>query len=79
MLSNASGVSLLPDYAKIFDNANKKNNEIIFSFYFERYETGNLWMGTYTTSRTDNLSMAVNLDGGCYFSQSEPPRLCAQQ
>ncbi|MEG0454632.1 MAG: RagB/SusD family nutrient uptake outer membrane protein, partial [Bacteroides sp.] len=58
----SSGVSLLPDYAKIFDNANKKNNEIIFSFYFERYETGNLWMGTYTTSRTDNLSMAVNLD-----------------
>lgn len=58
----SSGVSLLTDYAKIFDNANKKNNEIIFSFYFERNETGNLWMGTYTTSRTDNLSMAVNLD-----------------
>lgn len=60
-LVGGSGVSLLPDYASIFDNANKKNKEIVFSFYFERYETGNLYMGTYTTSRTDNLSMAVNL------------------
>lgn len=57
----ASGVGLLPEYAKVFDNANKKNNEIVFSFYFERYETGNLSIGTNTTSRTDNLSMAVNL------------------
>lgn len=56
-----SGVSLLPDYAKVFANDNKKNNEIIFSFYFERYETGNLSIATNTTSRTDNLSMAVNL------------------
>ncbi|MCS2538972.1 hypothetical protein NXX25_00510 [Bacteroides fragilis] len=30
-------------------------------FYFERYETGNLSIATNTTSRTDNLSMAVNL------------------
>lgn len=60
-LVGASGVSLLLDYASIFDNAKKKNNEIIFSFYFERYETGNLYMGTNTTSRTDNLTMAVNL------------------
>lgn len=29
-----SGVSLLPDYAKVFANDNKKNNEIIFSFLF---------------------------------------------
>lgn len=57
-----SGVSLLPDYASVFDNANKKNSEIIFSLYFERYETGNLSIATNTTSRTDNLSMAVNLD-----------------
>lgn len=57
----ASGVSLLSDYASIFDNANKKNKEIIFSFYFERYETGNLSIATNTTSRTDNLSMAVNI------------------
>ncbi|MEG1564330.1 MAG: RagB/SusD family nutrient uptake outer membrane protein [Bacteroides sp.] len=57
----ASGATLLPDYAKVFDNANKKNSEIIFSFYFERYETGNLSIATNTTSRTDNLSMAVNL------------------
>lgn len=56
-----SGVSLLPDYASVFDNANKKNKEIIFSFYFERNETGNLSIATNTTSRTDNLSMAVNL------------------
>ena len=45
-----SGVSLLPDYAKVFANDNKKNNEIIFSFYFERYETGNLSIATNTTS-----------------------------
>lgn len=57
----ASGVSLLPEYTSVFDNANKKNKEIIFSFYFERYETGNLSIATNTTSRTDNLSMAVNL------------------
>ena len=57
-----SGVSLLSSYASVFDNANKKNNEIIFSLYFERYETGNLSIATNTTSRTDNLSMAVNLE-----------------
>ena len=57
----ASGVSLLPEYAKVFANDNKKNAEIIFSFYMERYETGNLSIATNTTSRTDNLSMAVNL------------------
>ena len=56
-----SGVSLLPTYSSVFDNANKRNKEIIFSFYFERYETGNLSIATNTTSRTDNLSMAVNL------------------
>lgn len=56
-----SGVELLSSYASVFDNANKKNNEIIFSLYFERYETGNLLIATNTTSRTDNLSMAVNL------------------
>lgn len=56
-----SGVSLLPNYASVFDNENKRNGEIIFSFYFERYETGNLSIATNTTSRTDNLSMAVNL------------------
>lgn len=56
-----SGVGLLPSYAAVFDNANKKNNEIIFSLYFERYEIGNLLIATNTTSRTDNLSMAVNL------------------
>lgn len=58
----SSGVSLLSDYASVFDNANKRNKEIIFSLYFERYETGNLSIATNTTSRTDNLSMAVNLD-----------------
>lgn len=57
----ASGVRLLDDYRSVFDNDNKKNNEIIFSFYMERYETGNLSIASNTTSRTDNLSMAVNL------------------
>ncbi len=56
-----SGVFLLADYASIFDNENKKNKEIIFSFYFERYEIGNLSIALNTTSRTDNLSMAINL------------------
>ena len=56
-----SGVRLLDDYRSVFDNDNKKNNEIIFSFYMERYETGNLSIASNTTSRTDNLSMAVNL------------------
>lgn len=56
-----SGVDLLPVYADVFDVKKKKNNEIVFSLYFERYETGNLSIATNTTSRTDNLSMAVNL------------------
>lgn len=57
----SSGVRLLPEYADVFRNDNKKNNEIIFSFYFERYEVGNLYIASNVTSRTDNLSMAVNL------------------
>lgn len=57
----AGGVRLLDDYRSVFANDNKKNDEIIFSFYMERYETGNLSIATNTTSRTDNLSMAVNL------------------
>ena len=57
----AGGVRLLNDYRSVFANDNKKNDEIIFSFYMERYETGNLSIATNTTSRTDNLSMAVNL------------------
>lgn len=57
----ASGVHLLSDYKSVFANDNKKNAEIIFSFYMERYETGNLSIATNTTSRTDNLSMAANL------------------
>lgn len=56
-----SGVELLSEYSEIFKNDNKKNKEIIFSFYFERYETGNLYVASNLTSRTDNLSMAVNL------------------
>lgn len=56
-----SGVALVPEYARVFDNTNKKNVEVVFSFYFERYETGNLSVATNTTSRTDNLSGAVNL------------------
>ena len=55
------GVELLDDYATVFSNSNKKNKEIVFSLYFKRYETGNLSIATNTTSRTDNLSMAVNL------------------
>ena len=46
----ASGVRLLDDYRSVFDNDNKKNNEIIFSFYMERYETGNLSIASNTTS-----------------------------
>lgn len=57
-----SGVKLLPDYARVFANDNKKNAEIIFSFYLERYELGNLYVAANTTSRTDNLSMAVNIN-----------------
>lgn len=56
-----SGVGLLDEYADVFKNDNKKNKEIIFSFYFERYEAGNLSIASNVTSRTDNLSMAVNL------------------
>ena len=57
----ASGVHLLSDYKSVFANDNKKNAEIIFSFYMERYETGNLSIASNTTSRTDNLLMAANL------------------
>lgn len=57
-----SGVRLLPDYRNVFANENKKNAEIIFSLYMERYESGNLYVAANTTSRTDNLSMAVNIN-----------------
>lgn len=57
----ASGVSLLPVYADVFANGNKKNNEIIFSMYINRYETESLSIAANTTSRTDNVSSADNI------------------
>ena len=53
-----TGVSLLGNYASIFSSTNKKNSEVIFSLFFDRYETNasrQMASGT-TTSRTDNLS-----------------------
>lgn len=57
----SSGVSLLPMYADVFSNSNKKNNEIIFSMFVRRYETNNLSIAANTTSRTDNIANADNI------------------
>lgn len=56
-----SGVSLLPVYADVFANNNKKNKEIIFSMYINRYETESLSIAANSTSRTDNISSADNI------------------
>ena len=58
----SSGVSLLPTYADVFSNNNKKNSEIIFSMFIRRYETNNLRIAANTSSRTDNIANADNID-----------------
>jgi hypothetical protein len=45
----SSGVSLLPNYADIFDSEKKKNAEIIFSIFFEKDEHGNQYGDRLTT------------------------------
>lgn len=66
-----SGVFLLLDYVKVFVNDNKKNNEIIFFFYFECYEIGNFFIVINIILRIDNLLMVVNLvDVVILFNQS---------
>lgn len=57
----ASGVSLLPVYAEVFANNNKRNNEIILSMYINRYETEALSIAANATSRTDVISSADNI------------------
>lgn len=57
----ASGVRLLEDYATVFANNNKRNNEVILSLYINRYETEQLSIASNTTTRTDNVSGADNL------------------
>ncbi|MCG6190642.1 RagB/SusD family nutrient uptake outer membrane protein [Maribellus maritimus] len=55
----ASGVSLLNDFRSIFDSSNKKNNEIIFSIFFE-YQEANEHYAKRISSWGINVTSAVN-------------------
>ncbi len=55
----ASGVSLLNDFRSIFDSSNKKNNEIIFSIFFE-YQEQNEQYAKRISSWGINVTSAVN-------------------
>ena len=57
----SSGVQLLPNYKDVFSSDNKKNDEIIFSIYFNRDEQGGQY-GRSLGSRGDNVSQADNYD-----------------
>ena len=67
----ASGVTLLSDFGKIFDTNNERNSEIILSVYCERYEWSS---GIHNTAwlRYDTGGGADNVD-------ELPIRLLAQQ
>lgn len=67
----ASGVSLLSDFGKIFDTNNERNNEIILSVYCERYEWSSSIHNT-AWLRFDTGGSADNVD-------DIPMRLLAQQ
>lgn len=45
-----AGVELLDDYARVFANDNKKNNEIIFSLYAKKDEFNNIYASTLSVS-----------------------------
>ena len=47
------GVSMMDKYADIFDVANKKNSEIIFSIYLKKDEYNNMYMSTLSVSPSD--------------------------
>jgi len=56
-----SGVSLLDDYASIFSSTNKKNDEIIFSLYFDYAERYDMYAKT-LCSWNINVTGAINYD-----------------
>lgn len=56
-----SGLSLLDDFSDIFNSGNKKNDEIIFSLFFEFEEKDNLYSDR-LSSWGINVSGAVNYD-----------------
>ena len=49
------GVSMMDKYADIFDVANKKNSEIIFSIYLKKDEYNNMYMSTLSMSAAAGL------------------------
>ena len=55
----ASGVQLLPEFSTIFSSDNKKNDEIIFSLYFNRDEQDGHF-GLRLATRGDNITQADN-------------------
>ncbi|MDE7443928.1 MAG: RagB/SusD family nutrient uptake outer membrane protein, partial [Muribaculaceae bacterium] len=61
-----SGVTLMTDYADVFDVKHRKNSEIIFSLYVLKDEFNNMYMST--------LSMAATagLIGGCANAEDIP-------
>ncbi len=61
-----SGVSMMENYAEVFDVSHRKNSEIIFSLYVLKDEFNNMYMST--------LSMAATagLIGGCANADEIP-------
>lgn len=55
----SSGVLLLPEFRDVFSSDNKKNDEIIFSIYFNRDEQDGQY-GTRLATRGDNITQADN-------------------
>lgn len=55
----SSGVSLLPTFSDVFSSDNKKNNEVIFSIYFNRDEQDGQY-GQRLATRGDNITQADN-------------------
>ncbi|PHN05924.1 RagB/SusD family nutrient uptake outer membrane protein [Flavilitoribacter nigricans] len=55
----ASGVTLLPEFSSIFSSDNKKNDEVIFSLYFNRDEQDGHY-GLRLATRGDNITQADN-------------------
>lgn len=58
-VESITSLPLLQDYSSIFNSSNKKNDEIIFSLYFDRFESPRQY-GSRTKSVLQNVSEAYN-------------------
>src|SRR5699024_3946462 len=66
----ASGVLLLNDYRSVFDVNNEKNDEIIFSLFFEKEEQVSMY-GYRLTTRGIGLGAAVNKEEIAYTERNK--------